>query len=149
MTSTLDDRMAGRPVSASILLPCPTHIITRRTTDTLAHEHPVLQKAMAFIRNNYRNSISVGDIADHAGISLSQLKSLMHAQLGHSPGKILREMRLTLAHKLLLSSDQTLDEIASRCGYSSKVTLSQTFRRLYGHPPGYYRNRPREEDGGR
>ena len=136
MAKALDDLIAGRPVPNP--LPQPTNM--------LSIADPRLYRAINYLRQNHASSISIVDAADAAGISLSQLKLLMRRELQLSPGKFLKDLRLSHARELLLKTDQPLEPIARQCGYSSAAALIQAFKQAYGHSPGSERfrqgNRP-------
>jgi transcriptional regulator GlxA family with amidase domain len=42
--------------------------------------------------------------------------------------------------RALLETDLGFAEIAERNGYRSRTSCSQSFKRLYGHPPGHLRS---------
>ncbi|WP_176013097.1 helix-turn-helix domain-containing protein [Victivallis sp. Marseille-Q1083] len=146
MAKALDDLIAGRPVPNPLPQPTNMTIITRQSTDILSIADPRLYRAINYLRQNHASSISIVDAADAAGISLSQLKLLMRRELQLSPGKFLKDLRLSHARELLLKTDQPLEPIARQCGYSSAAALIQAFKQAYGHSPGSERfrqgNRP-------
>lgn len=55
--------------------------------------------------------------------------------LGQTPMRYLTDWRMTLARDLLLTSDQTPDQIAAHVGYGSVYAFNTAFRRHHGQPP--------------
>ena len=50
---------------------------------------------------------------------------------------------MTLAARLLQTTDATVDAIAGRVGYSSEYAFSKAFKRELGVPPARYRREQR------
>ena len=57
-----------------------------------------------------------------------------------SAGEHLRELRLTRAEELLVSTDKPLGAIAAAVGYAHASTLTAAFRQRRGKTPGEYRH---------
>lgn len=88
---------------------------------------------------NLHRMRTLTDVAALLGVSESTLRA-MHRQAWHnSAGEHLRELRLTRAEELIVSTDKTLDEIAAAVGYRHAATLSAAFRDRRGKTPGEYR----------
>jgi AraC family transcriptional regulator of arabinose operon len=78
-----------------------------------------------------------------AGLSTSRFRHLFHEQLGVSPRRAIRTLRLQQAALLLAYGDEPVGTIAEEVGFSSMVALSGEFRRAYGVSPRVYRERVR------
>ena len=88
---------------------------------------------------NLHRMRTLSDVAALLGVSESTLRA-MHRQAWHtSAGEHLRELRLTRAEELIVSTDKTLAEIAEAVGYRHAATLSAAFRERRGKTPGEYR----------
>lgn len=88
---------------------------------------------------NLQRMRTLSDVAALLGISESTLRA-MHRQTWHtSAGEHLRELRLTRAEELIVSTDKSLIEIAEAVGYRHAATLSAAFRDRRGKTPREYR----------
>lgn len=88
---------------------------------------------------NLHRMRTLSDVAALLGVSESTLRA-MHRRARHtSAGEHLRELRLTRAEELIVSTDKTLLEIAEAVGYRHAATLSAAFRDRRGKTPGEYR----------
>lgn len=88
---------------------------------------------------NLHRMRTLSDVAALLGVSESTLRA-MHRRAWHtSAGEHLRELRLTRAEELIVSTDKTLVEIAEAVGYRHAATLSAAFRDRRGKTPGEYR----------
>jgi AraC family transcriptional activator FtrA len=84
-------------------------------------------------------SLSVGELAAHAGVSPRTLARRFADQLGTSPGAWLLARRVTEARTLLEETDLPVEAIAARVGLASAVNLRRRFRAQVGTTPGAYR----------
>jgi AraC-like DNA-binding protein len=83
-------------------------------------------------------------------ISREELAGLVHLhpgyfdrafrqRFGQLPAAMLRQMRVRRAQHLLGTTDDTLDAIATACGFTDAANLSRSFRSQVGTSPGRYR----------
>ena len=84
------------------------------------------------------------ELAARACLHPGSLNRAFQAAYGISPMRLLRELRLTRARRLLESTDKTLDAIAALCGFEDVAYFSRAFRARYGLPPGSHRQRIKE-----
>lgn len=82
---------------------------------------------------------TVPRLAKLAGASRASFVRLFRAATGTSPKRWLSARRLERTARLLVTTDQTLHEIARRVGYESEFSLSRAFKRHYGIAPARYR----------
>ena len=97
--------------------------------------------AKAFIdQNYYMEDLNLDLVADRAGMSKYSLCKEFHKKYGVSPGKYLRELRISQACRLLMTkSDHTLQEIAQMVGYSNNNYFGKVFKAEKGISPDKYR----------
>lgn len=98
-----------------------------------------LLKIRSFIHENYCNSLSVGDIAQAAGISPATLRRRFARYLHITPLDYLNRLRLERAAAMLKNSDMPVKEISFSCGFNSPLYFSEAFRKSFGCAPGAYR----------
>jgi AraC-like DNA-binding protein len=104
--------------------------------------HPVL----LFMHQHLAEQISITDMSAVAGISPSRLYAIFQRWFHTSPMEYMKSLRIHQTAHLLLSTDESLAEIAERVGFTNPFHLSREFKRLLGVPPSDYRrfhlNRP-------
>lgn len=100
-----------------------------------------LGPALRYIRLHLCDAIAVADLAAELGVSDKQCTRLFHRHLGQTPMQYCTEQRLQRAAELLLSTDWSLDAIATACGFANAQYLSRQFRRQHGMPPMRWRRR--------
>lgn len=95
-----------------------------------------LQKMLSYIYENYRDHVTLEDIARAADISKSEAGRCFQAYMGCSPVDALIQYRLQTARQMLSEKTHTLQEISYACGFNSVNYFSRQFRKKYGYAPG-------------
>lgn len=99
--------------------------------------------SIAFMKQNYMDSISVEDIARHCSISTSHLHKIFAQTVHSTPGNYLTRLRLAAAKELLRTSSMPISQVADQCGFHSQAYFSDCFRRNCGVSPKAFRNASR------
>lgn len=135
----LDQLMKGGPIPKEPIRIPPARLITRRSTDFTAVQHPGLLKALEFITQNCGADIDVDAIARAAGMSRRGLHQAFVDHLKRTPGEHLREVRLGIVTQMLSETDEKIETIARVSGYSSMNTFFVAFKQHRGISPAEYR----------
>ncbi|MFI6012901.1 GlxA family transcriptional regulator [Streptomyces sp. NPDC051243] len=93
------------------------------------------------ILNNIGRRLTVPDLAAFAHVSDRQLTRIFKTELGTTPHAYIEAARVELAGNLLETTDDTLERVASVCGFGTVDTLIRAFRRRLGATPSEYRAR--------
>ncbi|MBQ9648445.1 MAG: AraC family transcriptional regulator [Oscillospiraceae bacterium] len=96
--------------------------------------------AARFISKNYMRAITAADIATAAGFSPNYLSRKFREAAGISIHEYLVLTRLRHAATELVSTDDTVTQIALRCGFSGSNYFKDAFKKKYGMTPSEYRN---------
>ncbi|MBF3912439.1 helix-turn-helix domain-containing protein, partial [Burkholderia pseudomallei] len=86
-------------------------------------------------------ALPLDELACKLDLSTRQLERLFKAQTGKSPQAFAKQVRLRTAAWLLTSSDRTVADIASSCGFADASHLGREFRKQFGAPPAAYREK--------
>ncbi len=99
----------------------------------------ILESINKYVRANLGRAVTISNIAEELGYSVSHLRAVFRDRLGVSLGKYMRESRLSEAAQLLQQSEFNVSEIGEQCGFESLYAFSRAFRKAYGFPPRTYR----------
>lgn len=94
-----------------------------------------VERALSLIEKGALDRGNVDQLADRLGIGPRQLSRLFVEHLDASPLQIALSFRVRRAKLLLDDTDDPIQLIAERAGFSSARRLNATFKRLYGCPP--------------
>ena len=100
---------------------------------------PAAERIEQYIRANFRERITAGDIARAAHVSESYACRIAKKRWGVSLVQLVARVRLEEAKRLLLASDHSIEEIARRCGFSSQKYFSRVFHKQLGQTPSQFR----------
>lgn len=95
--------------------------------------------AIAFIEEHLFDELSLGGIAEAAGLSPYHFHRTFQALAGEPPAEYLKKRRLDAAAGFLAETDRRIIDIAVDCGYSSQEAFSRAFAAAFGWPPGLFR----------
>jgi AraC-like DNA-binding protein len=98
-----------------------------------------INQAIAYIKDNLSNNISVQDIARHVGLDRTYLYRIFKETTGMSIQSYIQHTRLEKACHLLKCSNLSSSQIALLCGYSSAQHFSSCFKKETGLSPSKYR----------
>lgn len=100
----------------------------------------VLFRRMAdYIYTNYREKIALDEIAAAGNISKSKCGSVFKEYAGHTPVDFLNLYRLKISTDLLVTTDKSIAEISSTCGFGQQSYYNRLFLREYNMTPKEYR----------
>src|SRR6202163_186737 len=92
---------------------------------------------------NLDKEITIARLACDCGLSASQFARAFRQSTGCTPHRWLLQRRVERAQDLLLTSDKTLAEIASSCGFFDPSHLTRAFGQTVGTSPGLWRRAKR------
>jgi AraC-like DNA-binding protein len=95
--------------------------------------------ALEYMRNHYQRSISNQQLASVSKMSLRAFERQFLASLHLTPQKYLRKLRLRIASRTLIYTDESLSEVALSCGFAGQSHFTREFRRQFGRTPRDYR----------
>jgi signal transduction histidine kinase/DNA-binding LacI/PurR family transcriptional regulator/CheY-like chemotaxis protein len=104
-----------------------------------AEAQRLVRLAMAFIHENYAESLTRRLIAQQVGISEDHLTFCFRQELGTTPIEYLQRYRINQAKRLLSEGQQSITEIALNVGYSDSGYFSRIFHRETGMSPDAFR----------
>ena len=96
-------------------------------------------RALEFINANYMKPVTLANVAATVGISPYRLAHLVKEHTGKSIIRILNQIRIENARRLLDQTDKRCTDVAYEVGYSDQSYFIRHFRRLTGITPARYR----------
>ena len=98
-----------------------------------------IEKIIKYFELNYKDDISLSDVADGLSLSVSQLTRFFKDKMGVSCIDYLHHVRINHAKQLLNDPRHTVLFISEECGFSSVVSFYRVFRTETGMTPTEYR----------
>ena len=100
---------------------------------------PRLRRVVDYIRSSLGNEISLGALAELAGLSPNYFLSAFRRSTGKTPHRYLTEQRVAKACELLHNPHCSIVDVSLAVGFSSQSHLTTVFRRVLKTTPATYR----------
>ena len=97
------------------------------------------EKAVEYIEKYIYKKVTVNDLAEYIGIDRSYLTNCFKKMLGVSPKEYIVDAKVKKAIEYLLTSPNSISDIANSVGYEDLYLFSNLFRSKTGISPRNYR----------
>jgi len=124
-----------------ILLKSENHLNIRNLLSEIFT--PVNLELKQAIENNLYNNLSLEQMAYICHMSLSTFKRAFKKTFNDTPARYIKQRRLAAAKKRLLTTKDSITEIAFSLGFMDVSTFSDNFNKKYGCSPSKYRLNPK------
>lgn len=100
---------------------------------------------LQYIEEHLSDSIEITDIAKTAMISVSECLRCFKHSIGTTPIQYVKQLRIQKAAELLSSSELSITEVATECGFQEMSYFSKSFRQTHGCTPSEYKIKKRNK----
>jgi AraC family transcriptional regulator len=98
-----------------------------------------LKRSKDFLHANFKDSFSLEDIARVADVHPVHLSRVFREKFGCTVGEYVRRLRVEFASRQILSTEDTLGEIAHAAGFADQSHFNKIFKAAFGLTPAEYR----------
>lgn len=96
-------------------------------------------EVLNYINDNYTSKITLQELSDLAGYTPEHFSVLFKNAFGLSPKQFIIRKRLSLAKTYLLTTQKSISEIATICGYPDQLYFCRIFHTTMGISPSSFR----------
>ena len=101
--------------------------------------HPLVVRAINYIKNNYGAKLTIEKIADNVHIHPSYLSTIFKKYTGLSVNNYINNYRISIAKQLLANTDNDISAIANLTGFYDSQHFLKTFKKVCGTTPKSFR----------
>lgn len=105
-----------------------------------------IEQAKIIMNENVFKDVDPEELAMQLNISYSWFRKVFKDYTGYAPAKYFQELKLRKAKQLLVSTSQSVKEIAFELGYNSTEHFFSLFKKRTGFTPMEYRSYGRETE---
>jgi len=119
----------------------PIAVVSRGSTGIMATTDPVVAEAMRYIYQNRHRKLQVADVIKQVPVSRRLLEKRVKEAIGVSIYTVMSNLRMDYFAQQLVSTSDTVSEIAARMDEPDTKSISRRFQALKGCTPTEYRKR--------
>lgn len=105
------------------------------------HKDRKVREVQDWLESHFSQAIAISEVSQQFGLSNRTLIRRFKAAAQITPSDYLQAIRIDAATKLLVQSNQHIDEITHAVGYSDASSFTKLFKRKTGLSPSNYRAR--------
>lgn len=98
--------------------------------------------AVNYVEAHYHEAIKISDISRACNMSETHFRRTFEEYINMSPADYVNLVRVQKACELLKSTDDSMDGIAMKCGFSTTSTLNRNFKKYLGTSPYQWKLSP-------
>ncbi|MGN0607257.1 MAG: helix-turn-helix domain-containing protein [Oscillospiraceae bacterium] len=110
-----------------------------------AKENDIIRTAILYIQNNFRENITVRQLADSVHLSQSYFMALFRKSVGFSAIEYILHYRINYACKRLTDTSENISDIAYDSGFRNLSNFNRQFMKIMGCTPIQYKNKSRTQ----
>ena len=99
----------------------------------------MITMAIHFMKENIEKQITLTEIAEHVGYSVSHFSALFNKRTHYSPTNYMNQLKMQRACQLLDFTDMKIYQIAYKIGFSDCYYFSRLFHKTIGLSPSAYK----------
>lgn len=126
---------------SAMLKECIVSIVRAVSSSSDSRSDNALETVIDYIHKNYSGNVDNLTLAELVGYHPYYLNKLFLASNGITLHKYVINYRIAVSEQLLLSSTQTVDEIAIQVGFSGSLSFSSCFKKKNGMTPSEFRKK--------
>ena len=106
-----------------------------RSVATLADQSYRTAKAVTWLRDHFKKTLNVDELASMTGMSRSTLNHHFRGLTAMSPLQFQKQLRLHTARQKMLTEELDAASAAFEVGYESPSQFNREYKRFFGQPP--------------
>lgn len=109
-------------------------------------DHKVIERTLDHLQRNFLDAPSLKQVADLVDMSETAFSRFFKNKTGNTFSEHMASLRLWMASKLLLETDNAITEICFDSGFNNIANFNRTFLRKTGMTPSQYRRASRKRN---
>ncbi|MBO3462689.1 AraC family transcriptional regulator [Aetokthonos hydrillicola Thurmond2011] len=98
-----------------------------------------LRQATEYINENLEKDLTLNELSAVVGMSMYHFSRLFKQSTGFSPHQYVLNCRIEKAKRLLIRTEEAIDQICQQVGFQNQSHFTNVFRKLLGTTPNAYR----------
>lgn len=149
LSHSLESSERSTLIQKSLVLQILASLTSQLSAESLPRpeeREPDFSAFLDWVQQRFHKDIKLQDMADFLGYSPAYTHKLLSRYLGQSPLNYIHGLRIHRAKELLASTNMTMEELSSKCGFDNLSYFFRVFKRASGQTPGEFRKHYRLPD---
>lgn len=117
---------------------CSSGNMLQASKSVLKH-YDLILSCKQYIDNNLEKHFTLDELAAECGLSKNFFSKTFKEVVGMTPFEYIIESRMLLARKLILTTNISIDQIVSLCGFDDRTYFYRMFKKRFHSAPAMYR----------
>ena len=113
--------------------------LLRQAPNAKQNTYPIVEQIQDYVEKHITEEITIAEIAKEMNVSIYYISHLFKRVTGTTIVKYANELRLTKAKLLLKDTEDSINDIALRCGFNSASYFSEVFMKSEKISPSEFR----------
>jgi AraC-like DNA-binding protein len=109
------------------------------TSDQMKYDSRRIEKVFEYLNCNFNQQVTLSDVAKIANMSEVSFSRFIKRHTGYSFIDSLNEIRLGHVSRMLIDTNQTVAEVAFKCGFNNMANFNRIFKSKKGLTPKEFR----------
>ncbi|MCR5271630.1 MAG: AraC family transcriptional regulator [Lachnospiraceae bacterium] len=101
-----------------------------------------ITKTLEYVEKNYSKNLKAEELAGVSSMSETHFRRIFEANINMSPMDYVNLIRVQKACDLMKKNDDSMDVIASKCGFVTTSTFNRNFKKFLGTSPYQWKINP-------
>lgn len=99
-----------------------------------------MERLANYVKKHYDTKITIQDVCNILNMSSGSFSRFIKKNTGKTFIDYLNDLRIGYASRYLIENDESISEIAYKCGFNSIANFNRRFKKIKGCTPTDYRN---------
>jgi len=113
----------------------------RQSLSTTLNQRDLTDEAIHFMRENIHKRLTLKEMSDYVGFSVSHFSTMFQKKTGYSPLNYHTQLKIQQACHYLDFTNLKINQISMMVGYDDPFYFSRIFTKTMGDSPSDYRNK--------
>jgi AraC-like DNA-binding protein len=113
---------------------------TTQAREDVFYNSDKIKKTYQYIQNNYRDKIKLEDLASYLNMTSISFGRLIKLHTGKTFIEFLNDYRIGCATRILIDSNDSIAEIAFKCGFNNLANFNRIFKKTKDCTPTQFKD---------